>query len=83
MPQDETNVLIKLNVRREVSSWLALSRVFLPLNQAASVVRKLAFRSQLAVNIWRREEFEKGTPYLGFNVERLRYIRKFAQSHTK
>uniref|UniRef100_A0A0N5AU55 Rap-GAP domain-containing protein n=1 Tax=Syphacia muris TaxID=451379 RepID=A0A0N5AU55_9BILA len=83
VPQDEANVLIKLSVRREVSSWLALNRVFIPLRQAAAVVQKLALRCQLAVNIWRREEVEKGTPYLGFNVERLRYIRNFAQSHSK
>uniref|UniRef100_A0A914ZTV8 Rap-GAP domain-containing protein n=1 Tax=Parascaris univalens TaxID=6257 RepID=A0A914ZTV8_PARUN len=83
VPQDESHMLVTVHARREIASWLAMSRAFLPDQRAALLVRKLVLRAQLSVNVWRREEEEKGPPYIGLTVERLRAIRAFAQASTK
>ncbi|VDM25619.1 unnamed protein product [Toxocara canis] len=72
-----------VHARREIASWLAMSRAFLPDQRAAHLIRKLVLRTQLSVNVWRREEEEKGPPYIGLTVERLRAIRAFAQAASK
>lgn len=76
-------MLVTVHARREIASWLAMSRAFLPDQRAALLVRKLVLRAQLSMNVWRREEEEKGPPYIGLTVERLRAIRAFAQASTK
>ncbi|KAM3719628.1 Tuberin [Dirofilaria immitis] len=78
VPQDNEHLLVTVHARKEIASWLAISRVFLRDQQAAILVRKLILRAQLSVNVWRREEEEKGPPYVGLVVERLRAIRALA-----
>uniref|UniRef100_A0A8R1TKT6 Rap-GAP domain-containing protein n=1 Tax=Onchocerca volvulus TaxID=6282 RepID=A0A8R1TKT6_ONCVO len=78
VPQDNEHLLVTVHSRKEIALWLAISRAFLPDQQAAILVRKLILRAQLSVNVWRREEEEKGLPYIGLVVERLRAIRALA-----
>lgn len=78
MPQDDEHLLVAVHARKEIALWLAISRAFLPDQQAATIVRKLILRAQLSVNVWRREEEEIGPPYIGLAVERLRAIRALA-----
>uniref|UniRef100_A0A158Q7U7 Rap-GAP domain-containing protein n=1 Tax=Elaeophora elaphi TaxID=1147741 RepID=A0A158Q7U7_9BILA len=78
VPQDNEHLLVTVHARKEIALWLAISRAFLPDQQAAVLIRKLILRAQLSVNVWRREEEEKGPPYIGLVVERLRAIRTLA-----
>ncbi|KAL3994370.1 hypothetical protein ACH3XW_21460 [Acanthocheilonema viteae] len=78
VPQDDEHLLVTVHARKEIALWLAISRAFLPDQQAAVLIRKLILRAQLSVNVWRREEEEKGPPYIGLAVERLRAIRALA-----
>ncbi|CAG9532061.1 unnamed protein product [Cercopithifilaria johnstoni] len=82
VPQDNEHLLVTVHARKEIALWLAISRAFLPDQQAAVLIRKLILRAQLSVNVWRREEEEKGPPYIGLVVERLRAIRALAAHAT-
>ncbi|VDK69977.1 unnamed protein product [Anisakis simplex] len=76
-------MLVTVHTKHEITSWLAMSRAFLPDQRAACLIRKLVLRSQLSVNVWRREQEEKGPPYIGLTIERLRAIRAFAHASLK
>lgn len=82
MPLDESHMQIVIHTRQEIASWLSITRAFLPDEQAANFLKCLILRSQLSVNVWRRED-ENGPPYIGLPVERMRAIRNFATMGTK
>lgn len=71
-------MVVSVHSRNEIALWLAIRHAFLPDQQAAALIRKMILRAQLSVNVWRRAEEEKGLPYLGLAVERLRAIRELA-----
>ncbi|KAH7723216.1 rap/ran-GAP family protein [Aphelenchoides avenae] len=78
VPHDEETVVITLHARREIACWLAMTRAFLPDEQAVRVLRKMAIRAQLSVNVWRsledRRRNDRAAPYLSQAIDRLRRI---------
>ncbi|MCP9261515.1 Heterogeneous nuclear ribonucleoprotein Q [Dirofilaria immitis] len=70
VPQDNEHLLVTVHARKEIASWLAISRCY--------PCTKANFTGTTIGECVRREEEEKGPPYVGLVVERLRAIRALA-----
>ncbi|KAJ1358100.1 hypothetical protein KIN20_016410 [Parelaphostrongylus tenuis] len=74
IPYDENTVLLQLHAKQEISCWLATRRALLNDKCAVRLLRKMIYRTQLSVNVWRSVQDNDDQAYISSAVDRLRKI---------